>query len=111
MSKILVTFLIFITTIITATGDSFLKKSGQQPVSIFNKYFLFGSSIYLLTSFLWAFTYKYMKFSTSVTIYSIFSILIFTLIGIFIFKDTISAIEILGILFAITSLIILVRFG
>lgn len=111
MSKIIATIFILLITTITATGDYFLKKSGQNTNTLFNKHLITGTLIYTFTSIMWAFTYKYMKFSTSVTIYSIFSIIIFAFIGVFIFKDTISIIEIIGIIFAILSLVILVRFG
>lgn len=98
-------------TFFTAIGDYFLKKSSQQSGNFLNNYFVIGTVIYTMTAFLWVYVYRYMKFSTSVTIYSIFSILIFTAISFFVFKESLSIIEIFGIFFAIVSLFILARFG
>lgn len=111
MSKILTSILILGITIFTSIGDSFLKKSSNLPDTFHSKYLWIGTIIYALTSLMWVYVYRNMKFATSVTIYSIFSIIIFTFIGIFVFKESISIIEIIGILFAVISLIILTRFG
>jgi len=111
ISKLYIILQILLITSFTALGDLFLKRASQQPHDIFNKYLFFGLLIYSSTAFLWAYIYKYMKFSTSVTIYSIFSIFIFAIVGVAVFKESLSAVEILGMFFAIVSLIILARFG
>ncbi len=98
-------------TILTAIGDAFLKKSSESAHPFTEKTFLVGLLIYSCTAFLWTFVYKYMKLSTSAAIYSVFSIIILTSIGLFIFKEQLNHMEIIGLVMAIASLILLARFA
>ena len=103
--------MILTVTLITVVGDSLLKKAGGDASYINWKYFFLGLCIYLLTGFLWFFIYKYAKFSISAAVYGVIMTLVFVLVGVFYFKESLRPLEICGILLAITSVFLLSRFS
>lgn len=91
-------------------ADYLLKKAGEQQ-SQFNLYFLMGMVIYAATAFIWYEVLKNLKFGTANIFYSVITLLLSLVVGIVVFKDNISVIEVVGILMALGSIVILSRFG
>jgi EamA domain-containing membrane protein RarD len=91
-------------------ADYLLKLAGSKD-SIFNRYFAGGMMLYSLTAFVWYFVLRNIKFSEANVFYSIFTVLLSAVIGVVVFKEHISIIEIIAIAMAIGSLIILSRFN
>jgi drug/metabolite transporter (DMT)-like permease len=103
-------FVIFLLTIFTAFGDSFLKRASQSKVANIS-YLLIGLSVYVLTGFIWFFIYKQTKFSLVGSVYGVSTALVFAIVGIFYFKETMHPSEALGLLLALSSIVLLGRFG
>ncbi|MFZ2201896.1 MAG: hypothetical protein WAV56_00715, partial [Microgenomates group bacterium] len=101
---------IYLLTIVTAFGDSFLKKAGQLKYTNYT-FLTIGLVVYAITGVVWFFVYKQTKFSVVGSIYGVATAVIFALVGIFYFKESLRPQEIIGIVFAVTSIVLLGRFG
>jgi small multidrug resistance pump len=97
-------------TLFTAVGDTLLKKAGEGK-NADSKLLLGGLFIYLCTGLIWFMLYKENKFSISGAVYAALMTLIFTVIGISYFHESLRPSEIAGIMMAIGSVILLSRFG
>lgn len=97
-------------TLLTAVGDGLLNAAGEQKKTDFRQ-LLGGLFIYVCTGLIWFMIYKHVKFSVSGAVYGAMTALVFTLIGIFYFHETIRTPEIIGIAMAIVSIFLLSRFG
>lgn len=98
-------------SIITVVGDFLIKRASFQ--SIFKSWgiLLLGSLIYGLTGLGWFFVMKNIKLSTVGVLYSVCTVVFLTLVSVIYFKEKISVYEIIGIIMAIISLIILYKFS
>lgn len=110
MNSLVVLGSILLTTLFTVMGDSFLKKANEHSLRFANKDFLIGLIVYIITAFLWVFIYKMTKFSLSGVVYSILGMVVFVLVGIFVFGEKLSILEYVGVGMALGSLAILARF-
>ena len=98
-------------SLITVLADVFIKHASLSSGFSGWKLLVIGALIYGLTAFGWFFAMKGAKLSFLGVLYSIIIVLFLTLVSVFYFKEKISGMEIFGIGLAITSLIILARFG
>lgn len=110
MKSIIVFVFILLTTLFTVVGDSFLKKANNHVGRFTNHDFYIGLVVYILTAFFWVFIYRMTKFSLSGVVYSILGMVVFVVVGVFMFGEKLSAIEYVGIGMALGSLLILGRF-
>ena len=97
--------------VVTVIGDFFVKKGSLMPHFTGFKSLLLGAFIYGITAIGWFFMMRETKLSTIGTIYSITTVVLLTLVGIFYFKERISIMEIIGIGLAIISFVILSKFS
>lgn len=102
--------LIFLLTIFTAFGDSLIKKAGQ-PKDTNIIYLLTGLAVYCATGIIWFFIYKKTEFSTVGSIYGVATVLVFALVGVFYFKETVTLVEFVGMVMAVASILILSKFA
>lgn len=110
MKSLWVLMMILMTTIFTVIGDSFLKKANDHTARFLNRDFFLGLAVYAITAFLWVFIYRMTKFSLSGVVYSILGMVVFVIIGVFMFGEKLSVIEYVGIGMALSSMILLARF-
>lgn len=103
--------LVILVTSFVVVGDIFLKNStittGRE--SLIN--LIIGIVVYFLSTFGFIQMYKVMQFSNSGVIYSVVSILLFVVIGLVVYKESVSVIEWIGIGLAVTSIILMSRFA
>lgn len=92
-------------------GDYFLKLASAESVWFKSKWFYVGFAIYASTAFGWVFVMKHLKLATIGVVYSVSMILLLSVIGVVGFRESLSGYEIVGILMAIGSLVLLVRFA
>jgi len=112
MNQILLAFLTGIgLSLITVLGDVFVKQASLQPKFTGWKLLMLGALIYGLTAIGWFFVLRKIKLSTSGGLYSLSIIIFLTLASVFYFKEKITGLEILAIILAIISLILLYRFA
>lgn len=98
-------------SVIGVVGDYFLKLASAEPVWFKSKWFYIGFAVYASTAFGWVFVMKHLKLATIGVVYSVSMILLLAAVGIVGFRETLNAYEIAGILMAIGSLVLLVRFA
>jgi len=100
-----------IVSLITAGGDYFIKRAGADASKFVIWQFLFlGSLLYLLTGIGWFFVMKHMKLTSVGVIYGVSTVLFLALLGVFVFHDRLNWYEVLGVVMAISSIILLARF-
>jgi small multidrug resistance pump len=92
-------------------GDYFLKISSEKSNPLTSIWFYVGFCLYASTAFGWVIVMRTLKLSTMGVIYSVAMILMLALIGATQFGEKLNAYEVLGILMAIGSLILLMRFA
>lgn len=96
----------FIGSLVSLIGDVFLKKAATKNNFAF---LVLGIVIYSISSLVWFYLYKSNKFAIVTVVYSIITILLSVGIGFYYFKEKLSNIEIIGIVLAVFSLILLTR--
>ncbi len=73
--------------------------------------FFIGFILYASTAFGGVFVMKHLKLATISVVYSVSMVLLLTAIGVVFFQESLSYYEIAGLVMAIASLILLVRFA
>jgi len=92
-------------------GDYFLKLASAQERSLSTASFFIGFAVYASTAFGWVFVMKHLKLATISVVYSVSMIVLLTTVGIVGFRESLSLYEVAGLLMAIASLVLLVRFA
>jgi drug/metabolite transporter (DMT)-like permease len=107
-----VAFAVAITlSLITVYADYLIKKASL--LTAFNGSFLLlsGMMLYGLTGLGWFFVMRQVKLSTLGVIYGVTCIIALTLISVFVFKERLHFFEVVGIICALVSLVLLARFA
>ena len=92
-------------------GDYFLKIASAQERSLRSPAFYVGFVIYASTAFGWLFVMKHLKLGTIGVLYSVTMIVLLTAVGVVVFGERLSYPEIAGVLLALASLVLLIRFA
>ena len=92
-------------------GDFFVKLASNSTGFSGYKWLIIGAVIYALTSIGWFFVMKHIKLSTLGVFYALSTIIFLTIISIFYFKEPLNYYELIGIIFAIISLVLLAKFA
>ena len=98
-------------SVVGVVGDYFLKLASREQHSLRSPWFYLGFAFYASTAFGWVFVMKHLKLATISVLYSVSMILLLTAIGAVAFRESLSAGEIVGLLMAIGSLVLLMRFA
>ncbi len=70
-----------------------------------------GFALYASTAFGWVFVMKYLKLATISVLYSVSLVLLLTAIGALLFRESLNYFEVIGIVMAVVSLVLLMRFA
>lgn len=92
-------------------GDYFLKLASVQEASLRTGAFYIGFAVYASTAFGWLFVMKHLQLATIGAVYAVSMVLLLTMLGVARFGESLSYIDIAGLMMAIGSLILLGRFG
>lgn len=92
-------------------GDYFIKLAGNGSKFIETRWFVIGFLIYASTAFGWFYVMKHIKLSSLGVIYALTSVLLLVAVGVFVFHEKLNVYEIIGIITAIASVILLSRFA
>lgn len=98
-------------SIVGVVGDYFLKHASEEKNSLRSTWFYIGFVLYASTAFGWVFVMKHLKLATIGVVYSISMILLLTALGVVIFRESLNYYEIAGLVMAIGSLVLLIRFA
>lgn len=90
--------------IILTIGDVFMKKWVESNnISLF----LIGLFVYLIAMIFLAFSFKYKNIAVASIIFAIFNVIALSLVSWFYFKETLSLMQISGIIFGIIAIVLL----
>lgn len=107
MSSLIVIGIVIVLAGFGVLGDYFIKLSGNGPSYIAYSPFFLGMLIYALSAVGWFYAMKHLKLGTLGVFYSLTTVILLMFVGIFYFKEQLTTYEIIGILLAIVSIIIL----
>lgn len=96
---------------LATVGDYFLKLASLESQALQNRWFLVGCAIYTTGAFGWVFVLRHAKLSTIGVVYSLTTVLLLALLGVFVFGERLNIYEVVGIAFAVISITLLSRFG
>jgi drug/metabolite transporter (DMT)-like permease len=92
-------------------GDYFLKLSSVRDQPLRTRWFYVGFVVYASTAFGWVFVMRYLKLATISVVYSISMVLLLTAVGVLLFGESLNYYELAGIVLAVASLVLLMRFA
>jgi small multidrug resistance pump len=98
-------------SLVGVLGDYFLKLASERPSALRSVSFYIGFALYASTAFGWVFVMKHLKLATIGVVYSVAMILLLTSIGVIFFRESLNYYEIAGLVMAIGSLVLLMRFS
>jgi small multidrug resistance pump len=98
-------------SVIGVLGDYFLKLASARAQSLRTGWFYLGFALYASTAFGWVFVMKHLKLATISVLYSVSLVLLLTAIGVVLFRESLNYFEVIGIVLAVVSLVLLMRFA
>jgi drug/metabolite transporter (DMT)-like permease len=98
-------------SVIGVLGDYFLKVASARDQPLRTGWFYIGFALYASTAFGWVFVMKHLKLATISVLYSVSLVLLLTAIGVVLFRESLNYLEVIGIVFAVVSLVLLMRFA
>jgi small multidrug resistance pump len=98
-------------SVLGVVGDYFLKVASLSERPFRTAAFYVGFLVYGSTALGWLFAMRHLKLATLSTLYSVCIILMLTSLGVVVFHERLNATEIVGIVLALTSVVLLVRFA
>src|ERR1700755_2765753 len=98
-------------SVIGVLGDYFLKLASAREQPLRSGWFYLGFALYASTAFGWVFGMRHLKLGAISVLYSVPMVLLPTAVGVLAFKESLNLYEVAGILFALASLVLLMRFA
>ena len=98
-------------SVIGVVGDYFLKLASTREQPLRTGWFYLGFVLYASTAFGWVFVMKYLKLATISVLYSVSMVLLLTAVGALAFRESLNYYELAGIVLAMASLVLLIRFA
>jgi small multidrug resistance pump len=98
-------------SVIGVLGDYFLKLASAREQPLRTGWFYLGFALYASTAFGWVFVMKHLKLATISVLYSVSLVLLLTAIGVVLFRESLNYFEVIGIVLAVVSLVLLMRFA
>ena len=92
-------------------GDYFLKLASTRVEPLRTGWFYLGFALYASTAFGWVFVMRHLKLATISVLYSVSMVLLLTAVGVVVFRESLNHFELAGIVLAVASLILLMRFA
>jgi drug/metabolite transporter (DMT)-like permease len=100
----------FFLSFICVVADYLLKRASETDTPYYTFWFYTALTLEALTAFGWVYVMRHVKLATLGAIYSVSIALLLALLGVFVFNESLSFQEIIGIFLAIGSLAMLSRF-
>ena len=91
-------------------GDYFLKLASAREQPLRTGWFYLGFALFASTTFGWVFVMRHLKLATIGVLYSVSMVLLLTAVGLVLFGESLNYYELAGIVFALVSLVLLMRF-
>jgi drug/metabolite transporter (DMT)-like permease len=98
-------------SVIGVLGDYFLKLASAREQPLRTGWFYLGFVLYASTAFGWVFVMSRLKLATIGVLYSVCLVLLLTAVGVVLFRESLNYFEVIGIVLAVVSLVLLMRFA
>lgn len=98
-------------SVVGVLGDYFLKLASAYQQPLRTGWFYLGFVLYASTAFGWVFVMKHLKLATISVLYSVSMVLLLTAVGVVFFRESLNYLELAGIVLAVASLVLLMRFA
>ena len=98
-------------SVIGVLGDYFLKIASAREQPLRTSWFYLGFALYASTAFGWVFVMRHLKLATISVVYSVSMVLLMTAMGVVVFRESLNAYEVVGLVMAVASLVLLTRFA
>jgi len=98
-------------SVVGVLGDYFLKLASAYQQPLRTGWFYLGFALYASTAFGWVFVMKHLKLATISVVYSVSMVLLLTAVGVVFFRESLNYLELAGIVLAVASLVLLMRFA
>lgn len=98
-------------SVVGVVGDYFLKLASGKDEPLKSTWFYVGFVVYASTAFGWVFVMRHLKLATVSVVYSVSMVLLMTAMGVFVFRESLNAYEVAGLVMAVASLVLLTRFA
>jgi len=98
-------------SLVGVLGDYFLKLASARDQPLRSGWFYVGFALYASTAFGWVFVMKHLKLATISVVYSVSMVLLLTAVGVVLFRESLNGYEVAGIVLALASLVLLMRFA
>ena len=98
-------------SMVGVVGDYFLKLASASQRPLRTGWFCLGFTLYASTAFGWVFVMRYLKLATISVVYSVSMVLLLTGVGVVLFRESLNYFELAGIVLAVASLVLLMRFA
>jgi small multidrug resistance pump len=98
-------------SVVGVLGDYFLKLASAYEQPLRTGWFYLGFALYASTAFGWVFVMKHLKLATISVLYSVSMVLLLTAVGVVFFRESLNYLELAGIVLAVASLVLLMRFA
>ena len=98
-------------SVVGVLGDYFLKLASARDQPLRTVWFYIGFVLYASTAFGWVFVMKHLKLATISVLYSVSLVLLLTAVGVVVFRESLNTYEVVGIVLAVASLVLLMRFA
>jgi len=92
-------------------GDYFLKLASQQASPLRSGWFYVGFAVYASTAFGWVIVMKHLKLAVVGVVYSVAMIVLLTAVSAIGFGESLGPREIAGVILAVASIVLLMRFA
>lgn len=92
-------------------ADYFLKLASDQAASVRSAWFWVGLFVYAAMAGGWVYVMRHLSFTEIGIVYSVATILLLTAVGTLVLKEALHTHEVLGVLMAFGSLVLLARFS
>ena len=98
-------------SVVGVLGDYFLKLASAYEQPLRTGWFYVGFALYASTAFGWVFVMRHLKLATISVLYSVSMVLLLTAVGVVLFRESLNYYEVAGIVLAVASLVLLMRFA
>jgi undecaprenyl phosphate-alpha-L-ara4N flippase subunit ArnF len=109
MTRLTVTLCIIALALVSVGADYLLKRASDMAAPFKTRHFVSGCLLYALSAPGWVLLFKHSKLATIGAVYSIVVVLVLAVLGVVVFRETLSTSEVIGLGFAVTALAMLSR--
>src|SRR5437868_13155085 len=112
MNKTMLSLLVTVAfSAVGVLGHYFLKLSSASEQPLRTRWFYVGFAVYASTALGWVFVMRHLKLATISVVCSISMVLLLTAVGVVLFGESLNHYELAGIILAVASLVLLMRFA